>query len=207
MFRALAEAVDIPVVLYNVPGRSGADLLPETTMRLAQVPGIVGIKDATGNIGRGLELLRDVPASFAVYSGDDPTAMALMFCGGAGNISVTANVAPRAMHELCAAAMAGKIAEAVAINNKVMPLHAKLFIEPNPVPVKWALAEMGMMPAGLRLPLAPLSATYHDTVRGALQMADVAGKPIYLGLAMNADGVVRLKPQNLLLNLPLAQRS
>jgi 4-hydroxy-tetrahydrodipicolinate synthase len=108
-----------------------------------------------------------------VYSGDDPTAMALMLCGGSGNISVTANVAPRAMHELCEAAMAGNIAKAVEINNKVMPLHAKLFVEPNPVPVKWALAEMGMMPAGLRLPLAPLGAAYHDTVRGALRDAGV----------------------------------
>jgi 4-hydroxy-tetrahydrodipicolinate synthase len=150
-----------------------ADMSNETVLRLAAIKNIVGIKDATGNIGRGLELLRDVPPGFAVYSGDDPTAMALMFCGGSGNISVTANVAPRAMHELCVAAMAGEIAKAVAINNKVMPLHAKLFVEPNPVPVKWALAEMGMMPAGLRLPLAPLSAAYHDTVRGALRDAGV----------------------------------
>jgi 4-hydroxy-tetrahydrodipicolinate synthase len=143
----------------------------ETIARLAPIDNIVGVKDATGNIGRGIELLRMVDKSFAVYSGDDPTAMALMFCGGAGNISVTANVAPRAMHELCVAAMAGDIARAVEINNGVLDLHAKLFVEPNPVPVKWALAEMGMMPSGLRLPLAPLSSPFHDTVRAALRAA------------------------------------
>jgi 4-hydroxy-tetrahydrodipicolinate synthase len=176
-FKAIAEAVDLPIILYNVPGRTVADMSNETIVRLAALPNIVGVKDATGNIGRGLELLRNAPSSFAVYSGDDPTAIALMLCGGAGNISVTANVAPRAMHELCKAAMGGEIAKAVAINNKVMPLHAKLFVEPNPVPVKWALAEMGMMPAGLRLPLAPLSADYHDTVRGALRDAGVFPQP------------------------------
>ncbi|SHG48282.1 4-hydroxy-tetrahydrodipicolinate synthase [Massilia sp. CF038] len=176
-FKAIAEAVDLPIILYNVPGRTVADMSNETVLRLAGIKNIIGIKDATGNIGRGLELLRDAPPSFAVYSGDDPTAMALMFCGGAGNISVTANVAPRAMHELCVAAMAGKIATAVEINNKVMGLHAKLFVEPNPVPVKWALAEMGMMPPGLRLPLSPLAANYHDTVRGALRDAGVLPTP------------------------------
>ncbi len=176
-FKAIAEAVDLPIILYNVPGRTVADMSNETIVRLAAIPNIVGVKDATGNIGRGLELLRNAPSSFAVYSGDDPTAIALMLCGGAGNISVTANVAPRAMHELCKAAMGGEIAKAVAINDKVMPLHAKLFVEPNPVPVKWALAEMGMMPAGLRLPLAPLSADYHDTVRGALRDAGVFPQP------------------------------
>jgi 4-hydroxy-tetrahydrodipicolinate synthase len=176
-FSAIAEAVDLPIILYNVPGRTVADMSNETIVRLSSVPNIVGVKDATGNIGRGIELLRNVPKSFAVYSGDDPTAMALMFCGGAGNISVTANVAPRAMHELCVAAMAGDIAGAVAINNRVLDLHAKLFVEPNPVPVKWALAEMGMMPPGLRLPLAPLSATFHDTVRGALRDAGILSQP------------------------------
>jgi len=170
-FKAIAEAVDLPIILYNVPGRTVADMSNETIARLAPVDNIVGVKDATGNIGRGIELLRMVDKSFAVYSGDDPTAMALMFCGGAGNISVTANVAPRAMHELCAAAMAGDIAKAVEINNRVLDLHAKLFVEPNPVPVKWALTEMGKMPAGLRLPLAPLSAPFHDTVRTALRQA------------------------------------
>ena len=172
-FKAIAQAVDLPIILYNVPGRTVADMSNETVVRLAAIANIVGIKDATGNIGRGLELLKLVPKTFAVYSGDDPTAMALMLCGGAGNISVTANVAPKAMHEMCAAAMAGDIEKAVAINAKVMTLHSKLFVEPNPVPVKWALAEMGMMPAGLRLPLSPLSAEFHDTVRGALADAGV----------------------------------
>ncbi|QJE01090.1 4-hydroxy-tetrahydrodipicolinate synthase [Massilia forsythiae] len=172
-FKAIAEAVDIPVILYNVPGRTVADMANETVVRLAAVDNIVGIKDATGNVGRGIELLRGVDKSFGVYSGDDPTAMALMFCGAAGNISVTANVAPRAMHELCEAAMAGDTARAIEINNRVLALHAKLFIEPNPVPVKWALTEMGKMPAGLRLPLAPLSAQYHDTVRAALRESGV----------------------------------
>ena len=176
-FSAIAAAVDLPIILYNVPGRTVADMSNETIVRLSAVPNIVGVKDATGNIGRGIALLKDVPKSFAVYSGDDPTAMALMFCGGAGNISVTANVAPRAMHELCEAAMAGDIARAVAINNTVLDLHAKLFVEPNPVPVKWALAEMGMMPAGLRLPLAPLSTPFHDTVRTALSDAGVLTTP------------------------------
>jgi len=172
-FRTIAESVDLPIILYNVPGRTVADMANETVARLAPIENIVGIKDATGNTGRGIELLKMVDKSFAVYSGDDPTAMTLMFCGGAGNISVTANVAPRAMHELCAAAMAGDIARAVEINNRVLGLHGKLFVEPNPVPVKWALAEMGKMPAGLRLPLAPLSAQYHETVRAALVEAGV----------------------------------
>ncbi len=170
-FKAIAEAVDLPIILYNVPGRTVADMSNDTIARLAPIANIVGVKDATGNIGRGIELLRMVDKSFAVYSGDDPTAMALMFCGGAGNISVTANVAPRAMHELCVAAMAGDIARAVEINNRVLDLHARLFVEPNPVPVKWALAEMGKMPPGLRLPLAPLSSPFHDTVREALRAA------------------------------------
>jgi 4-hydroxy-tetrahydrodipicolinate synthase len=170
-FKAIAEAVELPVILYNVPGRTVADMSNETVARLAQVDNIVGLKDATGNIGRGIELLRMVDKSFGVYSGDDPTAMALMFCGAVGNISVTANVAPRAMHELCAAAMAGDVARAVEINNRVLDLHAKLFVEPNPVPVKWALAEMGKIPSGLRLPLAPLGSSFHDTVRDALAQA------------------------------------
>jgi 4-hydroxy-tetrahydrodipicolinate synthase len=149
----------------------------ETVLRLTAISNIVGLKDATGNIGRGLELLRLAPKSFAIYSGDDPTAMTLMFCGGAGNISVTANVAPRAMSALCAAAMKGDIAKAIEINNKMIPLHAKLFVEPNPVPVKWAMAEMGLMPAGLRLPLAPLAAEFHETVRAALREAGVLPQP------------------------------
>jgi 4-hydroxy-tetrahydrodipicolinate synthase len=175
-FKAIAEAVDLPVILYNVPGRTVADMSNETVLRLAPIDNVVGIKDATGNIGRAIELLRGAPDDFAVYSGDDPTAMALMFCGGAGNISVTANVAPRAMHELCVAAMAGEVKRAVEINNRVLALHSKLFVEPNPVPVKWALAEMGRMPAGLRLPLAPLSPQFHEVVRGALREAGVHPK-------------------------------
>jgi 4-hydroxy-tetrahydrodipicolinate synthase len=170
-FKAIAEAVDIPVILYNVPGRTVADMSNETILRLAQVKNIIGVKDATGNIGRGLDLLRLAPKEFAIYSGDDPSAMALMLAGGKGNISVTANVAPRAMAEMCKAAMAGEIATAIAINNQVFPLHQKLFVEPNPVPVKWALTEMGMMQAGIRLPLVPLAAEYHETVRGALREA------------------------------------
>ncbi|QBE64966.1 4-hydroxy-tetrahydrodipicolinate synthase [Pseudoduganella lutea] len=175
-FKAIAEAVDLPVILYNVPGRTVADLANDTVLRLAAVENIIGIKDATGNIGRGLDLLRSlrsVPKDFAVFSGDDPTAMALMLAGGKGNISVTANVAPRAMAEMCAAAMAGDIARAIEINNKVFPLHQKLFVEPNPVPAKWALAEMGLMPAGIRLPLVPLAAEFHQTVRAALVEAGV----------------------------------
>ncbi len=172
-FKAIAEAVDLPIILYNVPGRTVADMSNDTVVRLAAIPNIVGIKDATGNLGRGTELLRAVPSSFAVYSGDDPTAMALMFCGGAGNISVTANVAPRAMHELCVAAMNGDTAKAIEINNRVLPLHTKLFVEPNPVPVKWAMAEMGLMADGIRLPLAPLASEFHDTVRAALRDAGV----------------------------------
>ncbi|GGX27991.1 4-hydroxy-tetrahydrodipicolinate synthase [Undibacterium squillarum] len=172
-FKAIAEAVDIPVILYNVPGRSVADLSNDTIVRLAKVPGIVGIKDATGNIARGIDLIRRVPEGFAVYSGDDATAMALMLVGGKGNISVTANVAPKAMHELCVASMKGDIATARAINDKVFNLHTNLFIEPNPVPVKWALAEMGMISHSLRLPLVNLSAQYHDVVKSALREAGV----------------------------------
>ena len=172
-FRKIAEAVDLPVILYNVPGRTVADMSNDTIARLASVPGIVGVKDATGNLARGTELLRAVPKSFAVYSGDDATAMALMFCGGQGNISVTANVAPKAMHELCAAAMAGKIAEAIAINDRLIPLHNRLFVEPNPVPVKWALAQMGQIPSGIRLPLVPLGSGHHETVRAALREAGI----------------------------------
>jgi len=131
------------------------------------------VKDATGNIARGTELLRAVPKSFAVYSGDDATAMALMFCGGQGNISVTANLAPRAMHELCLAAMAGRVAEAVAINDKLIPLHHKLFVEPNPVPVKWALQQMGKIHGGIRLPLVTLGAGSHELLRNALRESGV----------------------------------
>lgn len=172
-FKKIAESVDIPVILYNVPGRTVADMSNETILRLAQVPGIIGVKDATGNIARGTDLIRLAPESFAVFSGDDATAMALMLCGGKGNISVTANVAPRAMHELCVAAMGGNIKEAIAINNRMLPLHNKLFVEPNPLPVKWAMIEMGLIPTGIRLPLVPMAAQYHETVRAALRESGV----------------------------------
>ncbi|HQD47881.1 4-hydroxy-tetrahydrodipicolinate synthase, partial [Ottowia sp.] len=144
-FKAIAEAVgDLPMYLYNVPGRSVADMQHDTVLRCAQVPGIVGIKEATGNIERAQWLIRDVPKGFAVLSGDDPTAVALMLCGGQGNISVTANVAPRLMHELCVAAIAGDRQKAMEIQFKLMPLHKQLFVEANPIPVKWAMARMGL---------------------------------------------------------------
>jgi 4-hydroxy-tetrahydrodipicolinate synthase len=172
-FKKIAESVDIPLILYNVPGRTVADMSNETILRLAQVPGIIGVKEASGNIGRDTDLIRLAPPGFAVYSGDDATAMALMLCGGKGNISVTANVAPRAMHELCAAAMRGDIKEAIAINNRLIPLHNKLFIEPNPLPVKWAMTEMGLIPNGMRLPLVPLAEQYHDIVRAAMRESGI----------------------------------
>lgn len=171
-FKAIAEEVgDLPTVLYNVPGRTGADMQHETVLRLAQVPGIVGIKEATGNIERAQWLIRDVPKGFAVYSGDDPTAVALMLCGGQGNISVTANVAPRQMHELCVAAMAGQAAKAMEIQLKLMPVHKQLFVEANPIPVKWAMARMGLIGGTLRLPMTALSKANEPIVEGALRSA------------------------------------
>ncbi|HSV69155.1 MAG TPA: 4-hydroxy-tetrahydrodipicolinate synthase [Methylibium sp.] len=168
-FKALAEAVDIPLVLYNVPGRSGADMLPETALRLAQVPGVIGIKEATGNIERAQWLIRDVPKGFSIYSGDDPTAVALMLCGGQGNVSVTANVAPKLMHQLCVAAVKGDAAAAMEIQRKLMPVHKHLFVEANPIPVKWAMARMGLCGGALRLPMTPLSAANEAVVEGALR--------------------------------------
>jgi 4-hydroxy-tetrahydrodipicolinate synthase len=171
-FKAIAEAVpDFPMVLYNVPGRTVADMQHDTVLRLAQVPGIVGIKEATGNIERAQWLIRDVPEGFAVYSGDDPTAVALMLCGGQGNISVTANVAPRLMHELCVAAVAGDAKRAMAIQRKLMPVHKHLFVEANPIPVKWAMARMGLMGSALRLPMTPLAQANQPVVEGALRAA------------------------------------
>jgi 4-hydroxy-tetrahydrodipicolinate synthase len=170
-FKAIAEAVDLPLILYNVPGRTVADMATDTALRLAQVPGIVGIKDATGNLDRGADLLRRKPADFAVYSGDDGTALAYILLGASGDISVTANVAPRAMHEMCAAALAGDAKKAIAINQRLIPLHQKLFVEANPIPVKWALAKMGRIGEGIRLPLTPLAPAFHDTVAGALREA------------------------------------
>ncbi len=168
-FRAIAEAVDLPMLLYNVPGRTVADLATETTLRLAEVPGIVGIKDATGNLDRGAELLRRKPAAFRVFSGDDATALPYMLLGAHGDISVTANVAPRAMHEMCAAALAGDARRAIEINQRLMGLHHKLFVEANPIPVKWALARMGRIGEGIRLPLTPLASAFHETVTEALR--------------------------------------
>jgi 4-hydroxy-tetrahydrodipicolinate synthase len=169
-FRAIAEATpDLPVILYNVPGRSVADMQHDTVLRLAQVPGIVGIKEATGNIERAQWLIRDLPKEFAVYSGDDPTAVALMLCGGAGNISVTANVAPRLMHELCMAAIRGDIAEAMRIQFQLMPVHKNLFVEANPIPVKWAMNRMGLSGPTLRLPMTELSEGLHPVVESALK--------------------------------------
>ena len=168
-FRAIAEAVDLPVVLYNVPGRSVADLAHDTVMRLAEVPGIVGIKEATGNIERAQWLIRDVPKNFAVYSGDDPTAVALMLCGGQGNVSVTANIAPRQMHELCVAAMAGDVSKAMEIQLKLMPVHKNLFVEANPIPLKWAMSRMGLCGPTMRLPMTPLTPTLEPVVEIALR--------------------------------------
>ena len=171
-FKAIAEAVgDLPMYLYNVPGRSVADMLHDTVLRLAQVPGIVGIKEATGNIERAQWLIRDVPKGFAVFSGDDPTAVALMLCGGQGNISVTANVAPRLMHDLCVAAIAGDREKAMQIQFQLMPLHKQLFVEANPIPVKWAMARMGLMGGAMRLPMTPLSAANEPVVERALNDA------------------------------------
>jgi len=170
-FKAIAEAVDLPVVLYNVPGRTVADMSHDTVMRLTQVPGIVGIKEATGNIERAQWLIREVPKGFAVYSGDDPTAVALMLCGGQGNISVTANVAPRLMHELCMAAIAGDVKRAVEIQFKLMPVHKHLFVEANPIPVKWAMNRMGLCGPTLRLPMTELTPANAPVVEGALRAA------------------------------------
>jgi 4-hydroxy-tetrahydrodipicolinate synthase len=169
-FKAIAEATgDLPIILYNVPGRSVADMAHDTVLRLAQVSGIVGIKEATGNIERAQWLIRDVPKGFSVYSGDDPSAVALMLCGGRGNISVTANLAPRLMHELCVAAMAGDVRRAMEIQFRLMPVHKHLFVEANPIPVKWAMARLGLCGATLRLPMTPLSPQHEPTVEAALR--------------------------------------
>jgi 4-hydroxy-tetrahydrodipicolinate synthase len=169
-FKAIAEAVPhLPIILYNVPGRTVADMQHETVLRLAQVPGIVGIKEATGNIERAQWLIRDLPKEFAVYSGDDPTAVALMLCGGKGNVSVSANIAPRLMHELCMAAMAGNVQKAMEIQFQLMPIHKNLFVEANPIPVKWAMARMGLCGGTLRLPMTNLSTTQHPVVETALR--------------------------------------
>lgn len=172
-FKAIVEAVDIPVVLYNVPGRTVADMLPETTLRLAQLPGIIGVKEATGNLDRAAWLIKQAPKGFSIYSGDDPTAVHLMMMGGHGNVTVTGNVAPRDMAELCKAAMAQDAKRAIELHMKLLPLHKELFVEPNPIPVKWALAHMGKMGGALRLPLTPLSPSSQELVKAALRESGV----------------------------------
>ncbi|WP_131110787.1 4-hydroxy-tetrahydrodipicolinate synthase [Sulfuricystis thermophila] len=172
-FKAIAEEVDLPLILYNVPGRTVADLANETTLRLAQVPGIVGIKDATGNLERGIDLIKRAPAGFAIYSGDDATGLALVLMGGHGIITVTGNVAPRLMHEMVAAGLAGDVKSAREINLRLMGLHKQLFCEANPIPVKWACARMGLIKDALRLPLTTLPPEYHGRVRAAMLEAGI----------------------------------
>lgn len=177
-FAAVAAAVDIPIILYNVPGRTSCDMHNDTVLRLAAIKNIVGIKDATGGIERGTDLLlraKLMPGigDFAIYSGDDATGMALMLLGGHGVISVTANIAPKLMRAMCVAAMAGEVKKACEINAKLFALHQKLFIEPNPVPVKWVLQQMGKIDAGIRLPMVNLSAQYHEVLRAAMRQAEV----------------------------------
>ena len=176
-FKAIAEAVDLPVVLYNVPGRSVADMAHDTVMRLAQVPGIVGIKEATGNIERAQWLIKEAPKGFAIYSGDDPTAVALMLCGGHGNISVTANIAPRLMHELCVAALAGNVQRAMEIQLQLLPLHKALFVESNPIPVKWAAARMGLCTETMRLPMTPLTQANQPALERVMRATGLLSAP------------------------------
>lgn len=172
-YKAVAEAVDIPQILYNVPGRTACDMQPETTLRLAEVPNIVGIKEATGDIERAKELIAKAPEGFAIYSGDDETAVELMLAGGHGNISVTANIAPAEMAELCSLAMNGEADKARNLNQSLMQLHNSMFVEANPIPVKWAMAEMGWMGYGIRLPLTVLADEYHATVREAMKSCEL----------------------------------
>ena len=172
-FRAIAEAVDIPVILYNVPGRTVADLNNETALRLAQIPNVVGIKDATGSIDRGSELIARAPEGFSVYSGDDASACALLLLGAQGNISVVANVAPRLMHEMCVAALKGDLAKARELNFRLLGLYRNLFCEANPIPVKWACQQLGLVGSGIRLPLTPLSPEFHERVRRAMLQAGI----------------------------------
>jgi 4-hydroxy-tetrahydrodipicolinate synthase len=170
-FKAIAESADIPLILYNVPGRTVADLQNDTVIRLSQVPNIVGIKEATGSVERAQDLMKRLRKGFLVFSGDDVTALSYILLGAHGVISVTANVAPRLMHALCAAARAGKAAEAIAINNRLLGLHKNLFLESNPIPVKWALNRMGRVAEGIRLPLTPFTAPHHETLAASLREA------------------------------------
>ena len=172
-FKAIAEAVDIPQVLYNVPGRTVCDLLPETALRLSEISNIVGIKEATGDLDRAKLLIKNAPANFAIYSGDDATALELILLGGQGNISVTANVAPRQMADICSLALAGQADEARALNRRIDHLHRDLFVESNPIPVKWALHEMALIDTGIRLPLTPLSENYRARIRESLKAAEL----------------------------------
>jgi 4-hydroxy-tetrahydrodipicolinate synthase len=172
-FRSIAEKVELPMLLYNVPSRTVADLANDTVLRLAEVPGIIGIKDATSNMERGTDLIKRAPRNFAIYSGDDAAALPLMALGGHGVISVTANVAPRAMAEMCSAALVGDIRKAREINLRLISLHQKLFIETSPAPVKWAMVQMGLIEPGLRLPMVPLSERSHEAVREALAEAGI----------------------------------
>jgi 4-hydroxy-tetrahydrodipicolinate synthase len=172
-FKAIAEAVDMPHILYNVPGRTVADMNNDTVLRLAQIPNITGIKDATGDIERGSDLLQRAPEDFAIYSGDDASTLALMLLGAHGSISVTANVAPKLMHQMCMAALEGNVLLAREINFKLLGLHRNLFLEANPIPVKWAVSRMGRMKNTLRLPLTPLSAGAHDAIEQAMLQAGV----------------------------------
>jgi 4-hydroxy-tetrahydrodipicolinate synthase len=173
-FTAIADAVQVPVILYNVPGRTVCDMLPETVVRLSGHPRIVGIKEATGDLSRAESILGAAKPGFLLLSGDDPTAAELMKRGACGVISVTANVAPRAMHDLCVAAMAGRHADAAAINEKLMPLHLAMFLEANPIPVKWAVARLGLMERGIRLPLTPLSERLEDELLAAMKASGVS---------------------------------
>jgi 4-hydroxy-tetrahydrodipicolinate synthase len=173
-FSKIAETVDLPMIMYNVPGRTVADMQNDTVLRLAQVPGIIGIKDATANIERGSDLIKRAPRNFAIYSGDDATCLALILMGGHGVISVTANVAPKLMHQMCAAALVGDVKKAREINLRLLSLHQRLFVEANPIPVKWAMAEMGLIEGGLRLPLSPMAEKFQQTVREALHEAGIA---------------------------------
>ena len=172
-FKAIAEAVDIPQILYNVPGRTVCDLLPETALRLSEISNIVGIKEATGDLDRAKLLIKNAPANFAIYSGDDATALELILLGGQGNISVTANVAPRQMVDICSLALAGQADEARALNRRIDHLHRDLFVESNPIPVKWALHEMALIDTGIRLPLTPLSENYRARIRESLKAAEL----------------------------------
>jgi 4-hydroxy-tetrahydrodipicolinate synthase len=172
-YKAIAEAVPIPQILYNVPGRTGCDMQPATVERLASIPNIVGIKEATGDLERAREILRRCGERIELYSGDDATALDCILLGAKGDISVTANVAPRLMHEMCALARAGKVTEARALNERLMPLHKDLFVEANPIPVKWALTQMGLIKGGIRLPMTPLAPGQHAIVRAAMQAGGV----------------------------------